>query len=76
VANVTDAPPVLKKLQKAETLRTYHYPGGMVASFSDVTAIYVSERSGNHRLEFNGGKRAIVLAGFKYITISGGEWEF
>lgn len=59
-----------------ERFRVYIFPGNVEMKFSNVTAIAVRP-SGNHRLEYDGGKKAIVSPGWSGIFIdSDNDWEF
>jgi hypothetical protein len=72
----TDVNQQMTKLAKPERERTYIYPDGSALSFKDVVAVSARRASGNHRLETADGKKHIVLAGFRAITLDMDEWTF
>lgn len=59
---------------KGERSRTYHFPSGDVATFTNVVKIRVSE-SGGHRLEMGDGKKAYVIPSWLWIDIDAEGWS-
>jgi len=63
------------ELNPLEHRRTYHFPGGYVASFENVTRIEVRE-SGKHRIETADGRKAFVAPGWMWMEIKTDAWTF
>lgn len=55
--------------------RTYLYPDGTKVTIPKVRRIAVSS-SGNHRIDGEGNKKYIVLAGFRVIEFEAENWSF
>lgn len=71
----TTTKPVFNKLDPPERSRKYVYADGTELTFSDVTAVHVSER-GTHRLEMRGGPKAIIAPGWRAILLDVDDWTF
>lgn len=62
-------------LDKPERRRTYHFPGGLTATFEDVVKVEVRE-SGKHRIETASGRKAFIAPGWLWMEIETDEWTF
>jgi hypothetical protein len=58
-----------------EKSRTYNYADGAPITFSEVGRVAVST-SGTHYLETGDGKKHIVAAGWRSITLDMPAWTF
>lgn len=63
------------ELVPQERSRTYRFAGGDSITYKNVAKIRISD-SGNHRLEYDGGKKAIVMVGWLAIDIDADKWTF
>jgi len=63
------------KIDPPERERTYVFPDAQEISFKNVEAICIRE-SGNHRLNLQSGKKAIVKNEWRAIILDTDEWTF
>lgn len=56
-----------------ERKRVYHFPGGDVAEFVNVTRIEIRD-SGKHRIETADGRKAFVCPGWIWLEIDVDQW--